>query len=87
MVNPHCSQGRIVYNSLCFADGVEPLWALSTLQFVRLCHVTNIHGIAIALHHFPFKPKFKYTIGKEYAIFLNGDNLFVNQTFLYTVYI
>ena len=39
------------------------------------------------LHHFSFKPKFKYTISKEYTIFLNGDNLFVNQAFLYTVYI
>ena len=33
-----------------------------------------------------FLPKFKYTISKEYTILFNGDNLFVNQTFLYTVY-
>ena len=45
------------------------------------------HSIGYRLHHFSFKPKFKYTISKEYTIFLNGDNLFVNQTFLYTVYV
>ena len=44
-------------------------------------------SVGYRLHHFSFKPKFKYTISKEYTIFFNGDNLFVNQTFLYTVYI
>ena len=45
------------------------------------------HSVGYRLHHFSFKPKLKYTISKEYTLFLNGDNLFVNQTFLYTVYI
>lgn len=39
------------------------------------------------LHHFSFKPKFKYAISKEYALFFYGDDLFVHQAFLYAVYI
>ena len=44
-------------------------------------------SVGYRLHHFSFKPKLKYTISKEYTFFLNGDNLLVNQAFLYTVYI
>ena len=44
-------------------------------------------SVGYILNYFSFNPKFKYTISKEYTIFFNGDNLFVNQTFLYTVYI
>ena len=44
-------------------------------------------SVGYRLHHFSFKPKFKYAISKEYALFFYGDDLFVHQAFLYAVYI
>jgi len=42
-------------------------------------HIFVRYKLSLLFHHFFLKPKLKYTVGKENAIFLDGDELLVGD--------